>query len=86
MVVLFYKRNKKTCSSCIVKLYKHLGIFKNTREVREALAFGSPLCFAVRDDFDSCRLFSLLVIGFHPNFEPIEFKFAHVKRKLMLIN
>ena len=30
----FYKRNKKTCSSSIVELHKHLGIFKNTREVR----------------------------------------------------
>ena len=37
---LFYKR---TCSSCIVELYKQLGIFKNTPEVREALACGS--CF-----------------------------------------
>ena len=36
VVVLFYKRNKKTCSSCIVELYKHLGIIKNTQEVREA--------------------------------------------------
>ena len=27
----------------IVEFYKHLGIFKNTREVQEALAFGS--CF-----------------------------------------
>ena len=33
----FYRRNKKTCSSSIAELYKHLGIFKNTREVREAL-------------------------------------------------
>ena len=41
---LFYKRNKKTCSSCIVELYKHLGFFKNTREVPEALACGS--CFS----------------------------------------
>ena len=40
----YYKRDKKTCSSCILELYKHLGIFKNTREVREALAFGS--CFS----------------------------------------
>ena len=30
--------------------------------------------------------FSILVIGCHPNFEPIEFKLAYVKRKLMLIN
>ena len=37
----FTKGIKKTCSSSIVELYKHLGIFKNTREVREALAFGS---------------------------------------------
>ena len=43
--LIFYKRNKKTCSSSIVEFYKHLGIFKNTREVREALAFGS--CFSV---------------------------------------
>ena len=41
---LFYKRNKKTCSSCIIELYKQLGIFKNTREVRETLACGS--CFS----------------------------------------
>ena len=33
---LFYKRFKKNCSSSIVELYKHLEIFKNTREVREA--------------------------------------------------
>ncbi len=33
----FIKEIKKTCSSCIVELYKHAGIFKNTREVhREA--------------------------------------------------
>ena len=31
----FIKDIKKTCSSCIVELYKHAGIFKNTREVRE---------------------------------------------------
>ena len=37
----FYKRNKKTCSSSIVELYKHLGILKNTWEVQEALPFGS---------------------------------------------
>ena len=40
----FYKRNKKTCSSCIVELYKLVGTFKNTRDVREALASGS--CFS----------------------------------------
>ena len=28
-------KKQKPCSSCIVELYKHLGIFKNTREVRE---------------------------------------------------
>ena len=33
---LFYKRLKKSCSSSIVELYKHLEIFKNTREAREA--------------------------------------------------
>ena len=38
---LFGKRNRQACSSSIVELYKHLGIFKNTREVQEALAFGS---------------------------------------------
>ena len=27
----------KTCSSCSVELYKHLGIFQNTGELREAL-------------------------------------------------
>ena len=37
----FYKRNKKTCSSSIVELYKHLGILKNTWEVQEVLPFGS---------------------------------------------
>ena len=37
----FYKRSKQTCSSSIVELYKHLGIFKNTREVREAIVLGS---------------------------------------------
>ena len=39
----FYKRSKKACSSSIADLYKHLGIFKNTRKVRETLAFGSCL-------------------------------------------
>ena len=32
------------------------------------------------------EMISILVNGCHPNFEPIEFKLAHVKRKLMLIN
>ena len=37
--------------------------------------------------FDCCRFFLFLVIiGCHPNFEPITFKLAHIKRKLMLIN
>ena len=36
-----YERNRNTCSSSIVEFYKHLGIFRNTREVPEALAFGS---------------------------------------------
>ena len=30
MCWLFYKRNKKNCSSCIVEIYKHLRIFKNS--------------------------------------------------------
>ena len=30
----FIKEIKKTCSSSIVELHKHLEIFKNTREVR----------------------------------------------------
>ena len=30
----FINEIKKTCSSCIAELYKHLGIFKNTREVQ----------------------------------------------------
>ena len=33
---LFYKKIKKTCSECIVKLYKHAGTFKNTREVQRS--------------------------------------------------
>ena len=37
----FYKRSKQTYSSSIVELYKHLGIFKKTREVREAIVLGS---------------------------------------------
>ena len=41
LTIHFIKEIKKTRSSSIVKLYKHLGIFKNTREVRVALAFGS---------------------------------------------
>ena len=42
---IFYKRNKKTCSSCIVELYKHLGIFKNTREVQRGTRLRLvPLC------------------------------------------
>ena len=39
--------------------------------------------------FSLLEMISILfdfVIGFHPNFEPIEFKLAHVKRKFMLIN
>lgn len=32
---------KKTCTSFILELYKHLGILKNIREVREALDYGS---------------------------------------------
>ena len=32
------------------------------------------------------EMISILVIGCHPNFEPIQFKLAHVKRKLILIN
>ena len=39
----FTKEIKKTCSSSIVELYEHLRTFKNTREVREALSFGSCL-------------------------------------------
>ena len=35
---------KKTCSSSVVDLYKHLGIIKNTREVLEALTSGQ--CFS----------------------------------------
>ena len=37
----FIKEIKKTCSSSIVELYKHFGIFKNTREVllRTSLVF-----------------------------------------------
>ena len=29
---------KKTCSSSIIELYSHLGIFKNTREVRRSMS------------------------------------------------
>ena len=39
----FTKEIKKTCSSSIVELYEHLRTFKDTREVREALSFGSCL-------------------------------------------
>ena len=39
-----FLKEKKNCSSSIVELCKHLWIFKNTREVLEALAFGS--CFS----------------------------------------
>ena len=42
----FIKEIKKTCFSSIVELYKHLGTFKNTREVREALA--SRFLFAIQ--------------------------------------
>ena len=42
--------------------------------------FFLTLCFGFGDDLDSCRFFPVLVIGCHPNFEPIEFKLAHVKR------
>ena len=40
----FIKEMKKNCSWSIVELYKHLGIFKNTREVQERPTFG--LCFS----------------------------------------
>ena len=42
--IYFIKEIEKTCFSSIVELYKHLGIFKNTREVREAPAFDP--CFS----------------------------------------
>ena len=38
----FYKRNKKLVPRT---LYKHLGIFKNTREVHEARAVGTSVVF-----------------------------------------
>ena len=37
------KEIKKTVSSSIVELYKHLGIFKNTREVRKSTSRGRIL-------------------------------------------
>ena len=40
----YFIKEIKTCSACIVELYKQAGTFKNAREVREALAFGS--CFS----------------------------------------
>ena len=48
--IYFIKEIKKTCSSSIVDLYKHLRIFRNTWEVQEALTFGLyfstlPSCF-----------------------------------------
>ena len=42
--IYFIKEIEKTCFSSIVELYKHLGIFKNIREVREAPAFDP--CFS----------------------------------------
>ena len=30
-----YERNRNTCSSSIVEFYKHLGIFRNTRECQK---------------------------------------------------
>ena len=50
----FYKRNEKTCSSRIVELYKHFGIFKNTREVREALA--SRFLFAIQPSGEKAQI------------------------------
>lgn len=40
-VYYFIERIKKTSTSFIFELYKHLGILKNIREVREALDYGS---------------------------------------------
>ena len=42
--LLVFIEEIKRRAKCIVELYKHAGIFKNTREVRETLAFGS--CFS----------------------------------------
>ena len=58
----FINGEKKTCSSCIVELYQHFGIFKNTREVREAMnktAQQNSFFFSVREraEFNkSCNL------------------------------
>ena len=73
-------------------LKPHLFLKSTIRSVTSKLADDTvaksdkSLCFAYRDDSDSCRFFSAFVNCCHPNFEPIEFKLAHVKRKLMLIN
>ena len=45
---------KKTRSSRIVELYKHLEIFKNTREVREALA--SRFLFAIQPSGEKAQI------------------------------
>ena len=40
----FIKKNKKTCSSSIIELYKHSRVFKNTQGVRKSRAEGE--CFS----------------------------------------
>ena len=42
--VVHFLQEIKTCSLSTVELYKHLVIFKKTREVQEALTLGS--CFS----------------------------------------
>ena len=45
VLLTFYTKEIKNASECIVELYKHTGIFKNTREVlREAQ--GTAECFS----------------------------------------
>ena len=50
----------KTCSSCIVELNKHAGIFKNTREVRRSTSrrlLKIPACLYNSTMHSACFLF-----------------------------
>ena len=68
MFWLFNEREikKNPSSSCIVDLYKHLGIFKNTREAREALAYGWCFCKHLSRDLKvtACLLLGPFFIRF----------------------
>ena len=66
---LFYRRNNnnnKTCSSCIVKLNKHAGILKNTREVQRST---------------SRRLLRISACLYNSTMHPARFSFLYKKKE-----